>query len=118
MRDWSVFRSGRQSSEDAHLVPQSDPPEAGRCQPVPVGIREGADTLHFVSWRPQPQSQETSTARCGPFRMARLPRLAAFTEYDVVALPVLEVYHTTRVSVRFALNHTDICLPMRRKSVT
>ena len=45
------------------------------------------------------------------------PRLAAFREYDLVALPVLEVYHAARISVRFALNHTDICLPMRRKIV-
>jgi AraC family transcriptional regulator len=46
------------------------------------------------------------------------PRLEAFKEYDRVALPALEVYHTARVSVRFALNHTDICLPMRRKTVS
>lgn len=45
------------------------------------------------------------------------PRLVAFTEYDVVGLPALEVYHAARISVRFALNHTDICLPMRRKTV-
>ena len=45
------------------------------------------------------------------------PRLAAFKDYDFVGLPVLEVYHAARISVRFALNHTDICLPMRRKAV-
>ena len=45
------------------------------------------------------------------------PRLAAFKDYDLVALPALEVYHAARVNVRFALNHTDICLPMRRKTV-
>jgi AraC family transcriptional regulator len=44
------------------------------------------------------------------------PRLGAFSDHDLVALPVLEIYHTARVSVRFALNHTDICLPMRRKT--
>ena len=45
------------------------------------------------------------------------PRLGAFKEYDLVALPALEVYHAARISVRLALNHTDICLPMRRKTV-
>lgn len=45
------------------------------------------------------------------------PRLASFTDYDPVGLPALEVYHTAKVNVRLALNHTDICLPMRRKSV-
>jgi AraC family transcriptional regulator len=43
------------------------------------------------------------------------PRLMTFEDYEIVGLPALEVYHTARVSVRFALNHTDICLPMRRK---
>ena len=45
------------------------------------------------------------------------PRLAAFKDYDPVGLPALEVYHAAKISVRLALNHTDICLPMRRKSV-
>ena len=45
------------------------------------------------------------------------PRLAAFKDYDPVGLPAVEVYHTAKISVRLALNHTDICLPMRRKSV-
>jgi AraC family transcriptional regulator len=44
------------------------------------------------------------------------PRLAAFKDYDIVALPALEVYHAARISVRFALNHTDICLPMRKRA--
>jgi AraC family transcriptional regulator len=43
------------------------------------------------------------------------PRLATFRDYDIVGLPALEVYHAARISVHFALNHTDICLPMHRK---
>ena len=63
------------------------------------------------------------TTHVGPYETlgaayARIfPRLATFKEYDIVALPALEVYHAARISVRFALNHTDICLPMRRKTV-
>lgn len=63
------------------------------------------------------------TTHVGPYETlgaayARIfPRLATFREYDIVALPALEVYHAARISVRFALNHTDICLPMRRKTV-
>ena len=45
------------------------------------------------------------------------PRLAAFKDYLPLGLPAVEVYHTARINVRFALNHTDLCLPMRRKSV-
>ena len=44
------------------------------------------------------------------------PRLAGFRDHDIVALPALEIYHAARISVRFALNHTDICLPMRRRT--
>ena len=43
------------------------------------------------------------------------PRLLALEHYDLVGLPALEIYHAARINVRFALNHTDICLPMRRK---
>jgi hypothetical protein len=43
------------------------------------------------------------------------PRLAAFEGYLPVGLPAVEVYHTAKVNVRFALNHTDICLPMSKR---
>ena len=39
-------------------------------------------------------------------------RLAAFKNYHALGLPAVEVYHAAKVNVRFALNHTDICLPM------
>lgn len=42
------------------------------------------------------------------------PRLARFPGYVPLGLPAIEVYHTAKVNVRFALNSTDICLPMRR----
>jgi AraC family transcriptional regulator len=45
------------------------------------------------------------------------PRLATFKGYDPVGLPALEIYHAARINVRLALNHTDICLPMRKKKV-
>ena len=63
------------------------------------------------------------TTHVGPYETlgaayaAIFPRLAAFKDYDIVGLPALEIYHAARISVRYALNHTDICLPMRRKAV-
>jgi AraC family transcriptional regulator len=44
-------------------------------------------------------------------------RLASFKDYDPIGLPALEIYHAARISVRYTLNHTDICVPMRRKTV-
>lgn len=32
--------------------------------------------------------------------------------YRLVGLPAVEIYHTTRVNVRYRLNHTDLCLPV------
>lgn len=63
------------------------------------------------------------TSHAGPYETlgaayARIfPRLAAFKDYEPVGLPALEIYHAAKINVRLALNHTDICLPMRRKSV-
>jgi len=42
---------------------------------------------------------------------------SALKDYLPLGLPAVEVYHAARINVRFALNHTDLCLPMRRKSV-
>jgi AraC family transcriptional regulator len=36
--------------------------------------------------------------------------------YELVGLPVVEIYHTTRVDTARVLNHTDIYLPIRRKA--
>jgi AraC family transcriptional regulator len=40
------------------------------------------------------------------------PRLMALPGYQLVGLPAVEIYHTTRVNVRYRLNHTDLCLPV------
>ena len=43
-------------------------------------------------------------------------RNPAFKDYLPLGLPAVEVYHAARINVRFALNHTDLCLPMRWKT--
>lgn len=43
---------------------------------------------------------------------AIFPRVMALAGYQFVGLPVVEIYHTARVNVRYQLNHTDICLPV------
>ena len=39
-------------------------------------------------------------------------RLLTLPGYQIVGLPAVEIYHTTRVNVRHRLNHTDVCLPV------
>lgn len=58
------------------------------------------------------------TTHVGPYETlpaaygAIFPRLLALPGYQLVGLPAVEIYHTTRVNVRYRLNHTDVCLPV------
>ncbi len=58
------------------------------------------------------------TTHAGPYETlpaaygAIFPRLLALPGYELVGLPAVEIYHTTRVNVRYRLNHTDLCLPV------
>ena len=58
------------------------------------------------------------TTHAGPYDTlpaayaAIFPRLLALPGYQLVGLPAVEIYHTTRVNVRYRLNHTDLCLPV------
>lgn len=58
------------------------------------------------------------TAHAGPYDTlpaayaAIFPRLLALPGHQLVGLPTVEIYHTTRVNVRYRLNHTDLCLPV------
>lgn len=42
------------------------------------------------------------------------PRVTALPHHQFLGLPAVEIYHTTRVNPACLLNHTDICLPVRR----
>ena len=42
-------------------------------------------------------------------------RLVARPDLTVIGLPAVEVYHTTRIDPRRAMNHTDIYIPVERK---
>lgn len=58
------------------------------------------------------------TTHVGPYETlaaaygAIFQRLLALPGYQLVGLPAVEIYHTTRVNVRHRLNHTDLCLPV------
>jgi AraC family transcriptional regulator len=58
------------------------------------------------------------TTHVGPYETlpaaygAIFPRLLTLPGYQLVGLPAVEIYHTTRVNVRHRLNHTDLCLPV------
>jgi len=33
---------------------------------------------------------------------------------EIIGLPVIEIYRTTRINPNYALNHTDIFIPVRK----
>lgn len=61
------------------------------------------------------------TTHAGPYDSlpaayaAIFPRVLALPGWELVGLPVVEIYQTTRINVRERLNHTDLCLPVLRK---
>jgi AraC family transcriptional regulator len=71
-----------------------------------------------VVHRVLPGGEFALTTAIGPY--AALPaaygrileRLLAHPHWVPIGLPAVEVYHTHRVAVGAALNHTDICLPI------
>lgn len=62
------------------------------------------------------------TSHAGPYATlpqaygAMFPALMARKDIELIGLPVIEVYHTTRVTAAAKLNHTDIYLPVKPKA--
>ena len=105
-----------------HDAPIATPPEQLRFDAALV-VPGPFDPKGLIGYQLLPGGTHAVTTHAGPYETlgaayARIfPRLAAFKDYLSVGLPAVEVYHAARINVRFALNHTDLCLPMRRKSV-
>ncbi len=42
-------------------------------------------------------------------------RVMALKVYDTPMLPVIEMYHTTQINPKFALNRTELCMPLKKR---
>jgi AraC family transcriptional regulator len=60
-------------------------------------------------------SHAGSYAELGAAYAVIFERLMARDDLTVIGLPVIEVYHTTRIDPGRAMNHTDIYIPVLRK---
>lgn len=75
-----------------------------------------------IGYQLLPGGEFAVTTHAGPYSTlpaayaAIFPRVMALAGYQFVGLPVVEIYHTARVNVRYQLNHTDVCLPVARRS--
>jgi AraC family transcriptional regulator len=104
----------------AHDAPGITPPEKLRFDaavrlPGPIEAEPG------IGYQTLTIGEAAVTRHVGPYRtlpaaygviFSRLPTL---TNYRVVGLPCVEVFHTARVDARHELNRTDICIPVTLK---
>jgi AraC family transcriptional regulator len=123
LEQWAVGGSGRQLPGPpvwigiGHDAPMTTPPEqlrfdAALVVPGPFAPegRIGYQLLaggHFAVTTHAGSYDTLPTAYAAIF-----PRVMALDGYQFAGLPVVEIYHTARVNVRYHLNHTDICLPV------
>jgi AraC family transcriptional regulator len=100
-----------------HDAPGTTPPERLRFDAalvVPGPFASEGNVGHQLL----PGGPFAVTTHVGPYETlpaaygAIFPRLLALPGYQLVGLPAVEIYHTTRVNVRHRLNHTDVCLPV------
>ena len=100
-----------------HDAPSITPPEALRFDAALV-VADPFDADADVVHRVLPGGDFALTTHVGSY--ATLPaaygvimgRLLDHARWTPRGLPVVEVYHTAQVSVRSAINHTDLCLPV------
>jgi AraC family transcriptional regulator len=104
-----------------HDAPGITPPEQLRFDAALV-VPGPFDPDGRIGYQCLPGGPHAVTTHAGPYETLGaayamiFPRLAGFRNHLPVGLPAVEVYHEARINVRFALNHTDICLPMSRKA--
>jgi AraC family transcriptional regulator len=104
-----------------HDAPSATPPDKLRFDAALV-VPGPFDAKGVIGYQLLPGGMHAVTTHAGPYETlgqayARIfPRLSAFKNYVPRGLPAVEVYHAARINVRFALNHTDLCLPMRRRA--
>ena len=105
-----------------HDAPVATPPDKLRFDAALV-VPGPFEPDGLIGYQLLPGGTHAVTTHVGPYETLGaayatiFPRLAAFKDYLPVGLPAVEVYHTARINVRFALNHTDLCVPMRRQRV-
>ena len=125
LEDWAVARPGRQLAGPAvwlgigHDAPVTTPPDRLRFDAALVVPGPFAPEGR-IGYQLLPGGLFAVTTHAGSYDTlpaayaAIFPRVMALAGHQFAGLPVVEIYHTARVNVRYQLNHTDICLPVVR----
>lgn len=104
-----------------HDAPGVTPPERLRFDaalrvPAPFAPR-GRIGYQVVGGGPHAVTTHVGAYATLPDAYARVfPRVVELRGYRVVGLPCIEVYQTTVMRVRFAFNHTEICIPVEKRT--
>ncbi len=102
----------------AHDPPGITPPERLRFDAA-IRVVEPFEPTGEVGFQVVPGGPHGVTTHVGPFATlerayrAGFERLARLRRYEIQGLPALEIYHATRINADYALNQTDVCLPLR-----
>ncbi len=100
-----------------HDSPMATPPEKLRFDAALVVPGPFAPQGR-VGYQLLPGGAFAVTTHAGPYETlpaaygAIFPRVSALTGYRLIGFPTIEIYHSAKISTRYALNHTDICLPV------
>jgi AraC family transcriptional regulator len=127
LQQWAAARPERQLPGPpvwigiGHDAPGTTPPEqlrfdAALAVPGPFAP-EGRIGYQLLAGRHFAVTTHAGSYETLPAAYAAIfPRVMTLSGYQFAGLPVVEIYHTTRVNVRHQLNHTDICLPVTPRS--
>lgn len=105
-----------------HDAPGTTPPEQLRFDAA-LAVPEPFAPEGQVGYQLFPGGLFAVTTHAGPYDTlpeayaAIFPRLFALPKHRLIGLPAVEIYHTTKVTVRHRLNHTDLCLPVAAKEI-
>jgi len=82
------------------------------------------DPTGVIGCQTLPAGAYVALTYVGPYGAAMTPAYAALfanmqrrPEYTLLGLPAVEIYRTTRINPDYALNHTEILLPIAKKGV-
>lgn len=102
----------------AHDPPGITPPERLRFDAA-IRVAEPFEATGEVGFQTLTGGPHGVTTHVGPFKTLEkayrtgFERLAQLRRYEVQGLPAIEIYHATRINAAYALNQTDVCLPLR-----
>ena len=104
----------------AHDPPGITPSERLRFDAA-IRVAKPFEPTGAVGFQVVPGGPYGVTTHVGPYatveRACRsgFERLAKLRRYEIQGLPAIEIYHATRINAAYALNQTDVCLPLRVK---